>query len=71
MNKRSIITILDANITTLIASLILFIFGSGPVKGFAVTLSIGLITTLYTAYFISRHLSSIIVFKNKDKKILS
>ena len=69
--KRSIITILDANITTLIASLILFIFGSGPVKGFAVTLSIGLITTLYTAYFISRHLSSIIVFKNKDKKILS
>ena len=69
--RRSIITILDANITTLIASLILFIFGSGPVKGFAVTLSIGLLTTLYTAYFISRHLSSIIVFKNKDNRILS
>ena len=37
--KRSIVTILDANITTLIASIILFIFGSGPVKGFAVTYS--------------------------------
>ncbi len=68
--KRSIVTILDANITTLIASLILFIFGSGPVKGFAVTLSIGLITTLFTAYFISRHLTSIIVLKNKEKEIL-
>jgi len=67
--KRSIITILDANITTLIAAIILFIFGSGPVKGFAVTLSIGLITTLFSAYFISRHLTSIVVFKNKDKTI--
>ena len=63
-------TILDANITTLIASVILFIFGSGPVKGFAVTLSIGLVTTLFSAYFISRHLTSIIVFKNKDKKVV-
>ncbi len=67
--KKSIVTILDANITTLIASLILFIFGSGPVKGFAVTLSIGLVTTLFSAYFISRHLSSMIVFRNKEKKI--
>ena len=68
--KRSVVTILDANITTLIASIILFIFGSGPVKGFAVTLSIGLITTLFSAYFISRHLTSIIVFKNREKKLL-
>ena len=67
--KRSIVTILDANITTLIASIILFIFGSGPIKGFAVTLSIGLITTLFSAYFISRHLTSAIVFKNRDRKI--
>ena len=67
--KKSIVTILDANITTLIASIILFIFGSGPVKGFAVTLSIGLVTTLFSAYFISRHLTSRIVFKNRDKKI--
>ncbi len=68
--KRSIITILDANITTLIAAIILFIFGSGPVKGFAVTLSVGLITTLFSAYFISRHLTSIVVFKNRENKIL-
>ena len=68
--KKSIVTILDANITTLIASIILFIFGSGPIKGFAVTLSVGLITTLFSAYFISRHLISIIVFKNKEKNIL-
>tara|TARA_B100000214_G_scaffold135584_1_gene96523 strand:+ start:28 stop:411 length:384 start_codon:yes stop_codon:yes gene_type:complete len=68
--KRSVVTILDANITTLIASIILFIFGSGPVKGFAVTLSIGLITTLFSAYFISRHLTSIIVLRNREKKFL-
>ena len=67
--KKSIITILDANLTTLIASIILFIFGTGPIKGFAVTLSVGLVTTLFTAYFISRHLVSIFVFKNKDKAI--
>ena len=68
--KRSIVTILDANITTLIASVILFIFGSGPVKGFAVTLSLGLLTTLFSAYFISRHLSSVLVFKKKESKIV-
>ncbi len=68
--RKSIVTILDANITTLIASVILFIFGSGPIKGFAVTLSVGLVTTLFSAYFISRHLVSVIVFKNKEKKLL-
>ena len=68
--RRSVVTILDANITTLIASIILFIFGSGPVKGFAVTLSIGLITTLFSTYFISRHLTSEIVLRNKEKKFL-
>ena len=69
--RRSVVTILDANITTLIASIILFIFGSGPVKGFAVTLSIGLITTLFSAYFISRHLTSEIVLRNKEKKFFT
>ncbi len=69
--KRSIITILDANITTLIAAIILFIFGSGPIKGFAVTLSIGLITTLFSVYYISRHLTSLVVFRNKEKKFFT
>ena len=44
--SRAKITVLDANITTLIAAIILFAFGSGPVKGFAITLGIGIITTL-------------------------
>jgi len=67
--KRAKITVLDANITTLIAAIILFIFGSGPIKGFAVTLGIGILTTLYSAYFIARHLTSLIILKNKNKKI--
>ena len=66
---RAMSTILDANITTLIAAIILFAFGSGPVKGFAITLGIGIITTLFTAYFLARHLTSIIVLRNKDKEI--
>jgi len=49
--------------------MILFFLGSGPVKGFAVTLGIGILTTLFCAYFFARHLSSIYVMKNKDKKI--
>ena len=43
--------------------MILFAFGSGPVKGFAITLGIGIITTLFTAYFLARHLTSMIVLK--------
>ena len=64
--SKAKITVLDANITTLIAATILFVFGSGPIKGFAVTLGIGIITTLYSAYFIARHLTSWIVLKNKE-----
>ncbi len=68
--SKAKITVLDANITTLIAAVILFAFGSGPVKGFAITLGIGIITTLFTAYFLARHLTSIIVLKNnKNIKI--
>ena len=63
------ITVLDANITTLIAAIILFAFGSGPVKGFAITLGIGIITTLFTAYFLARHLTSLVVLNNKNKEI--
>ena len=67
--SKAKITVLDANITTLIAAIILFAFGSGPVKGFAITLGIGIITTLFTAYFLARHLTSIIVLKNSNKEI--
>ncbi len=67
--SKAKITVLDANITTLIAAIILFAFGSGPVKGFAITLGIGIVTTLFTAYFLARHLTSIVVLKNDKKEI--
>jgi preprotein translocase subunit SecD len=66
--NKAKITVIDANVTTLIAAAILFIFGSGPVKGFAVTLGIGIITTLFSAYFIARHLTSFIVLNDKKGK---
>ena len=67
--NKAKITVLDANITTLIAAIILFAFGSGPVKGFAITLGIGIITTLFTAYFLARHLTSLVVLNAKNKEI--
>ncbi|WP_372426050.1 protein translocase subunit SecD [Salinarimonas chemoclinalis] len=51
---RALGTILDANITTLIAAAVLFFLGTGPVRGFAVTLSLGIITTVFTAYTLTR-----------------
>ena len=68
--KKAQSAVLDANITTLISAAILFFLGSGPVKGFAVTLGIGILTTLFTAYFFARHLSSFYAMRNKDKQVL-
>ena len=67
---KSRTTILDANITTLIAAVILFILGSGPVKGFSVTLGVGILTTLFSVYFIARLITAIYVSKNKNKEKL-
>ena len=67
---KSRTTILDANITTLIAAFILFFMGSGPVKGFSVTLGVGILTTLFSVYFIARLLTSFYVVRNKDKEQL-
>ncbi len=67
---KSRTTILDANITTLIAAFILFFMGSGPVKGFSVTLGVGILTTLFSVYFIARLLTSIYVIRNKNKEQL-
>ena len=47
--EKAFVTIADANVTTLIAALVLFIFGTGPIKGFAITLSIGIVTSMFTA----------------------
>jgi len=64
---KSKTAILDANITTLIAAIILFFMGSGPVKGFSVTLAVGIFTTLFSVYFVARMLTSIYVVRNKEK----
>ena len=52
--ERALATILDANITTFIAAAILYMLGSGPVKGFAVTLAIGIVTSVFTAFVVTR-----------------
>ena len=52
--ERAFSTILDANVTTLIAAIILYLLGSGPVKGFAVTLAIGIVTSVFTAFVVTR-----------------
>ena len=58
--SKALSTIADANITTLIAALVLFVFGTGPIKGFAVTLSIGIICSMFTAIMGTRSLINII-----------
>tara|TARA_B100000242_G_scaffold287139_1_gene253566 strand:- start:1996 stop:3549 length:1554 start_codon:yes stop_codon:yes gene_type:complete len=67
---KSKTTILDANVTTLIAAVILFFMGSGPIKGFSITLGIGILTTLFSVYFIARLFTAYYVVKNKEREIL-
>ena len=67
---KSRTAILDANITTLLAAIILFFMGSGPIKGFSLTLGVGIFTTLFSVYFIARLLTVLYVLKNKEKKDL-
>lgn len=54
--RRAFLTIFDSNITTLIAAVVLFYFGTGPIKGFAVTLSIGILASMFTAIVVTRYL---------------
>ena len=65
---KSRTAILDANITTLLAAIILFFMGSGPIKGFSLTLGVGIFTTLFSVYFIARLLTVLYVAKNKQKE---
>ena len=67
---KSKTAIIDANITTLLAAVILFFMGSGPIKGFSVTLGVGIFTTLFSVYFIARLFTSIYVSKNRNKEKL-
>ncbi|MEA3428064.1 MAG: protein translocase subunit SecD [Thermodesulfobacteriota bacterium] len=68
--KKATLTILDANVTTLIAALVLFQFGTGPVKGFAVTLSLGVIASMFTALIMTRFVFDYLLI-NRKVKILS
>ena len=67
--SKAIITILDANMTTFIAALVLFQFGTGPIKGFAVTLSIGIVASFITAVFITRLIFDFFYIRLNWKKI--
>ena len=66
---RATLTILDANITTLIAALVLFQFGTGAIKGFAVTLSLGVVSSVFTALILTRAMFDLILSKRKIKQL--
>jgi len=67
--EKALLTIADANITTLIAALVLFSFGTGAIKGFAVTLSIGIITSMFTAIIVSRAMINLIYGGKKIEEL--
>jgi preprotein translocase subunit SecD len=67
--KRAIKTIVDANVTTLIAAVLLYEFGSGPVRGFAVTLAIGILTSMFTAIMVTRLLVVLWLRRTKPKTL--
>ena len=67
--SKALLTIVDANVTTLIAALVLFQFGTGPVKGFAVTLSIGIVCSMFTAIFVTRIIYDYFVWGRNIKRV--
>jgi len=67
--KRAMTTIIDANVTTFIAAVILYVFGSGPVRGFAVTLAIGIVTSFFTAITVTRLLVSVWLTRTRPKEL--
>ncbi len=66
---KALSTIVDANITTLIAAVVLFQFGTGPIKGFAITLSIGILASMFTAVFVSRTIFDTIMSRKKIERL--
>jgi preprotein translocase subunit SecD len=67
--ERAVATILDANLTTLIVAIILYAVGTGPIKGFAVTLSIGIVTSMFTAIMGTRAIINLIYGGRRVKKL--
>ncbi len=68
---RAFVTIIDTHITTILSSLILYLYGSGPIKGFAVTLIIGLLINLFTAVFVSRTIFGWVLSRNPKMEKIS
>ncbi len=68
---KAFLTIIDTNLTTIIAAGFLFLFGRGPVRGFALTLSIGLLANMFTSVFVSRLIFDLSLWRKKDVKELS
>jgi preprotein translocase subunit SecD len=69
--KRAIVTIIDTHVTTVISSLFLFIFGTGPLRGFAVTLIIGLLINLFSAVYVSRTIFIWVLSRKRKAETLS
>jgi preprotein translocase subunit SecD len=67
--QRALATIIDSNLTTLFAALFLYIFGSGPIKGFAVTLGIGIATSLFSAVMVTRMFIALWVARKRPKTL--
>jgi len=67
--SKAFVTILDSNLTTLIAAIVMFWLGSGPIRGFAVTLSLGIFGTMFTAFTVTRLLVSLWIAAQKTRKI--
>lgn len=67
--SRAFLTIIDANVTTLIAAVVLFQFGTGPIRGFAVTLCIGILASLFTAVFVSRTIFDYLLLNRKLARV--
>src|SRR5690606_8709795 len=67
--KRAFVAIFDSNVTTLIATGVLFYFGTGPVRGFAVTLSLGILISMFAAIVVTRTLLKVVVDKNPDRYV--
>ena len=67
--SKAFLTIMDANVTTLIAALVLLQFGTGPIKGFAVTLSIGIVASLFTAMVVTRFVFDLVLSKVRVKRL--
>jgi preprotein translocase subunit SecD len=69
--ERAFVTIIDTHVTTIVSALILFTFGTGPIRGFAVTLTIGLLANLFTSVFVSRVIFDYVLTKREKGEAIS